>query len=216
MKPEFITFTGIDNWTELYDIHALSLKYPIEWGILFSPERQGSDPRYPEGDALSRFMWSNLRLSAHLCGEYSRRIMAGESVVDICPVDLGCFARVQINHVDPVPARIVEFRNGWGKMRAIAQTRADEFPRDTSVDWLFDRSGGRGEAPTAWPAHSGGDRLVGYAGGISPENIRGVMSVLEQTTGRYWIDMKSGVRTDDRFDIEKCRAVCEAVFGAGP
>jgi hypothetical protein len=41
------------------------------------------------------------------------------------------------------------------------------------------------------------------------------MSVLEQTTGRYWIDMESGVRTDDRFDIEKCRAVCEAVFGGG-
>ncbi|MBR0879526.1 hypothetical protein [Bradyrhizobium liaoningense] len=61
----------------------------------------------------------------------------------------------------------------------------------------------------------GGDRLVGYAGGISPENIHGVMSVLEQTTGRYWIDMESGVRTDDRFDIEKCRAVCEAVFGGG-
>ncbi|MDI2078449.1 hypothetical protein QJT78_52550, partial [Bradyrhizobium sp. Mp27] len=49
--------------------------------------------------------------------------------------------------------------------------------------------GGRGETPTAWPAHPGGDRLVGYAGGISPENIHGVMSVLEQTTGRYWIDM---------------------------
>ncbi|MGY4224421.1 phosphoribosylanthranilate isomerase [Bradyrhizobium sp. USDA 4503] len=100
-------------------------------------------------------------------------------------------------------------------MRAIAQTRADSFPTDTSVDWLFDRSGGAGVAPTAWPMHPGGDRLVGYAGGISPDNIGGVMSVLEQMPGRYWIDIESGVRTDDRFDIEKCRAVCEAVFEKG-
>lgn len=215
MKPEFITFTGADDWTSIEGMQALSAKYPIEWGILFSPKRQGSDPRYPGGEAQSRLLWSGLTLSAHLCGEYSRRIMAGESVVDISPVDLGCFARIQVNHVDPVPARIIEFRNGWGPMRAIAQTRADTFPRDTSVDWLFDRSGGRGEAPTAWPVHPGGDRLVGYAGGISPENIRGVMSELEQLSGRYWIDMESGVRTDDRFDLGKCRVVCETVFGSG-
>ncbi|WP_050400449.1 hypothetical protein [Bradyrhizobium embrapense] len=213
MKPEFITFTGIDNWTELHDIHVLSIKYPVEFGVLFSPKRQGTDPRYPDGDALSRFMWSGLRLSAHLCGDYSRRIMAGESIVDTIPVDLGYLNRVQVNHAEPDPAKIIEFRNGWGSMRAIAQTRADAFPADTSVDWLFDRSGGTGVAPTAWPMHPGGDRLVGYAGGISPDNIRGVMSVLEQMPGRYWIDMESGVRTDDRFDIAKCRAVCEAVFG---
>ncbi|MHC2250961.1 hypothetical protein ACVILK_000653 [Bradyrhizobium embrapense] len=213
MKPEFITFTGIDNWTELHDIHVLSIKYPVEFGVLFSPKRQGTDPRYPDGDALSRFMWSGLRLSAHLCGDYSRRIMAGESIVDTIPVDLGYFNRVQVNHAEPDPAKIIEFRNGWGSMRAIAQTRADAFPTDASVDWLFDRSGGAGVAPTAWPMHPGGDRLVGYAGGISPDNISGVMSVLDQMPGRYWIDMESGVRTDDRFDVEKCRAVCEAVFG---
>ncbi|UFX42147.1 phosphoribosylanthranilate isomerase [Bradyrhizobium sp. 41S5] len=213
MKPEFITFTGIDNWTELHDIHVLALKYPVEFGILCSPTRQGTDPRYPDGDALSRFMWSKLRMSAHLCGDYSRRIMAGESIVETIQVDLGYFARIQVNHADPAPAKIIQFRSGWGNMRAIAQTRGDTFPTDTSVDWLFDRSGGTGAAPTAWPMHPGGDRLVGYAGGISPDNITGVMTVLEQMPGRYWIDMESGVRTDDRFDIAKCRAVCEAVFG---
>ncbi|MCW2195117.1 hypothetical protein AB7M45_007888 [Bradyrhizobium elkanii] len=215
MKPEFISFTGADEWTSVEEMHKLSGKYPIYWGLLFSPKRQGTDPRYPTGDALSRLMWSNLRLSAHLCGDYSRRIMAGESIVDTIPVDLGYFTTIQVNHTEPVPAKIIQFRNGWGNMRAIAQTRADTFPTDTSVDWLFDRSGGASIAPTAWPAHPGGDQLVGYAGGISPDNVREVMSVLEQMKGRYWIDMESGVRTDDRFDLEKCRAVCEAVFEKG-
>jgi phosphoribosylanthranilate isomerase len=80
------------------------------------------------------------------------------------------------------------------------------FPDDDTVDWLFDRSGG------LWPPHPGGDRLVGYAGGIGPDNVA---DVLEQigATGPYWIDMESGVRTDDRFDLGKCRRVCEAVYG---
>lgn len=213
MKPEFITFTGADAQSSLDDMAALSAQYPIEWGILLSPDRQGNDPRYPDVETISRFVWSKLTLSAHLCGEYSRRIMGRRSLVDIVPVDLYCFNRIQVNHAEPVTDSIIYFRNGWGKMRCIAQSRGDEFPKDTSVDWLFDRSGGRGEAPTAWPAHPGNDRLVGYAGGISPENIRGVMSVLEQRTGRYWIDMESGVRTNDRFDLEKCRQICEIVFG---
>jgi hypothetical protein len=212
-KPDFITFTGADDWTSIEGMRALSRQYPIEWGVLFSPKRQGVDPRYPGGEALSRLLWSELRLSAHLCGDYSRQIMAGEAIINI-PVDLGLFSRIQVNHVDPVPARIVEFRSGWGKMRRIAQARGEEFPTDTSVDWLFDRSGGRGTAPTAWPPHPGGDRLVGYAGGISPDNIRGVMSMFETWVhGPYWIDMESGVRTNDRFDLEKCRLVCEAVYG---
>ncbi|MGR4927357.1 phosphoribosylanthranilate isomerase [Bradyrhizobium sp. CAR08] len=214
MKPEFITFTGADDWTSIDGMQALSAKYPIEWGVLFSPKRQGSDPRYPDGDGLSRIMWANVRRSAHICGAYSDAIMEG-SDIKRSPVDFSYFDRVQVNHATPKPERIIGFRGGWGFKRGIAQCRTDAFPRDTSVDWLFDRSGGRGEVPTAWPAHPGGERLVGYAGGISPENIAGVMSVLEHTAGRYWIDMESGVRTDDRLDLQKCRAVCEAVFGAG-
>jgi hypothetical protein len=214
MKPEFITFTGADDWTALEGMHDLSRKYPIEWGILFSRSRQGKEPRYPGGDAQSRFLHSNLRMSAHLCGEYSRKIMAGEDIVGMIPVDLGYFNRIQINHADPIPLRVQEFGNSWGP-RCIAQTRSDYWPPWRSIDWLFDRSGGRGEAPTAWPAHPRDNRMVGYAGGISPETIRGVMSVLEHIGGRYWIDMETGVRTGDRFDLEKCRQVCEAVYG-GP
>lgn len=208
MKPEFVTFTGADDWTSVEGMRELSAKYPIEWGVLFSPKRQGVDPRYPGGDTQSRLLWSDLRMSAHLCGDYSRQIMAGEAIID-SPVDLGLFSRIQVNHVEPNTARIIEFRNGWGKMRCITQAR-DQFPDDTSVDWLFDASGGRGIAPTSWPSHPG--RLVGYAGGINPENVLDVLKAVG-ATGPYWIDMESGVRTDDRFDLAKCRAVCEAVYG---
>jgi hypothetical protein len=202
-KPEFITFTGADDHTSIEDMRALSSKYPIEWGILFSPKRQGVDPRYPANESLSKLVCSGLRLSAHLCGDYARGIMEGRSFA----LGMRVFGRVQVNHPEPIPERIAAL-----PARGIAQTRG-AFPNDTSVDWLFDASGGRGITPAAWPAHPG--RLVGYAGGITLQNVIDVLAAGVGAAVPYWIDMESGVRTDDRFDIEKCRLVCEAVYGAG-
>jgi phosphoribosylanthranilate isomerase len=84
------------------------------------------------------------------------------------------------------------------------------FPEDDSIDYLFDTSGGRGEIPLAVPGHNKA-RLVGFAGGITPENVlRWIGSVNAQN---YWIDMESGVRTDDWLDLDKCEAVCRAIWG---
>lgn len=47
MQPLFITFTGVDEHTDLRGMIALSAQYPIEWGVLFSPKRQGCETRYP-------------------------------------------------------------------------------------------------------------------------------------------------------------------------
>ena len=212
--PEFITFTGADNWTDVNGMRALSRKYPIEWGVLFSRSRQGTDPRYPSVSKISNFMWSDLRLSAHLCGAYTEEIMAEGRITGHVPADLGYFHRIQINHRSPAPEQIIRFRSGWGKMRCIAQTPGDtdDFPPDTSVDWLCDASGGRGQSRTSWPKKPM-HRLVGFAGGLNPANVVEALHVISAGDGQYWIDMESGVRTDDRFDLEKCRAVCEAVYG---
>lgn len=105
-------------------------------------------------------------------------------------------------------------------MKPILQTRSDVlFPSDGNVSWLFDRSGGEGVSATrypapAYPANQQRAGEYGYAGGINPENVASVLERIPNYTRDYWIDMESGVRTDDQFDLAKCRAVCEAVYGA--
>lgn len=209
--PEFITFTGVDDRTDVAALTELSSRYPIEVGILFSPSRQGGDNRYPSIKTITKFVHDGPgRLSAHLCGAYSRAVMSRESPK--IPVDLQLFNRVQVNHFSPDAHAIHEFafRNAT---TAIAQCRgADQFPAHQMVRWLYDASGGRGIEPTAWPPHPGGDRLVGYAGGIGPDNVLEVIRAIN-SAGPYWIDMESGVRTDDWFDLTKVEAVCKAVYG---
>jgi hypothetical protein len=219
--PDFITFTGLDARTDLDRAVALTRRYPIEWGVLFSPTRQGRDNRYPDDNGtLSRIFWSPLArseknlgaLAAHLCGEHSRHVMSGLRPNPPPPVDLWFCRRVQVNHAAPNPAAITKFRRGWGVPHGIAQTTAMAFPQDTRVEWLFDRSGGRGAAPGEWPRHPGGNRRVGYAGGIGPDNVVAVLESIA-ADGPYWIDMETGVRTDNWLDLDKCEAVCRAVYG---
>lgn len=210
MLPEFLTFTGLDDQTDLAAAAALARLYPIEWGVLFSPSRQGIDPRYPSRETLEKIGWSDLRLAAHLCGGHALAVLAGEALR--LPVDLGVFGRVQVNHTAPVPKILRRLQKGDGP-KVIAQTRGAVFPEDESIGWLYDPSGGRGESPLVWPRHPGGRRLVGYAGGISPDNVRQTIERIG-ADGPYWLDMETGVRTaENRFSLDLCRRVCETVYG---
>lgn len=204
--PDFITFTGADDRTDIGEMRALASQYPIEWGILFSPSKQGKDNRFPSQRTLARLTQEGMRLSAHLCGGYSRKVVAKEGFHT--GVTLNHFSRIQVNHIAPYPGLIASFCELGGK-RGISQWRGMVFPDDDRVDWLFDRSGGRGALPPAWPAYPG--HFVGYAGGINPDNAKMVIETID-ATGHYWIDMEGGVRTNDWFDLKKVRAVCEAVF----
>ena len=79
-----------------------------------------------------------------------------------------------------------------------------------SASLLFDPSGGRGIEPFRWPSTPLGVRM-GFAGGINPHNVLGVLDDIGLRPDPFWIDMESGVRdTNDRFDLGRVRAVLEA------
>lgn len=212
--PDFITFTGVDERTSIGEMADLAQQYPIEWGVLFSQTRQGADNRYPDHDFIERLLATEMRFSAHLCGQYARFIMDGREISQ--PVRLDAFSRIQVNHPDPDPNRILKIKTQTGTIRAgvrrIGQCNREVFPQITAVDWLFDKSGGTGVSPDFWPRHPG--RRVGYAGGIGPDNVLAVLKAIG-ATGPYWIDMETKVRTSDRFDLGLCREVCELVYGGG-
>ena len=79
----------------------------------------------------------------------------------------------------------------------------------TKMSVLLDASGGRGIDTPVKPLNIPGLK-VGYAGGLNPENVGEKLEYLmENVEGEFWIDMESGVRTDDRFDIDKCVSVLQ-------
>lgn len=216
--PTFITFTGADEWTDIGRMRALSEAYPIEWGILFSPKRQGVDHRYPPMTFVRKLIkhapWQ--RLSAHLCGDHTLHVIDGHALpVELDEMLLYHFGRAQLNGA---PLHTEKKISTWAKCRNLVPIMqcADGWPESRLVEWLFDKSGGRGRAPASWPAHQPtANRRLGFAGGLDPDNVaQHVEAIAGSRVLSYWIDMESGVRDDNNyFSLDKCQAVCEAVYG---
>ena len=220
---EIVTFTGVDEGTDLREIQEIAGKYPrAEFGVLLgSQTRKHDNPIFPPVETVRALRdLRGVNTSLHLCGTHARQA-AGEEPLDqgLIPLATG-FGRVQVNlHGDPDnPARV---RLDLLKMtdlaelpgRIILQHRGpwEDIPLDhPRVEYLFDLSEGAGiESFEHWPEPPEG-RRVGYAGGIGPHNIRRAL----EFAGRYpeariWFDMERNVRTPDyRFDLEKVREVC--------
>lgn len=219
--PIGVTITGADDNTNPREMRALSEEFPfLEWGLLCSAKRAGTS-RYPSSTWIDQhtFRWpERARFSAHLCGQYARETIAGHAFMEMeLTLASKLCRRVQINGYEAgLPGQLPRLAQKLG-LEFILQCRHEadllqcardaETVRGSSV--LFDPSGGRGIEPFCWPATPAGCRL-GFAGGIGPDNVLDVIRALGPRD-LYWIDMETGVRTNDRLDLGKVRSVLEQV-----
>ena len=82
-----------------------------------------------------------------------------------------------------------------------------------NLEYLFDASGGRGEeAFGRWPEPRDSTKRWGYAGGIGPGTIQHALAFAAlHAEALLWLDMESGVRTEEVFDLDKVEQVCRDV-----
>ena len=60
-------------------------------------------------------------------------------------------------------------------------------------------------------------KFVGYSGGLGPDTVQTALTAITLQHPEhvpFWIDMEGAIRTEDVFDLGKCRSVCELVFRA--
>lgn len=215
-KPDFVTFTGADELEYLPGMEELSRRYPVEWGILVSSAKSGMASRYP-GLAFFDEMrkYPTLSYSMHICGSYGRQIIGNESIPQFIVEEVGLFDRFQINAKDTKPGdgimNFVEFINSseeYGKY-VILQTSNEFYNTVPEIDLLLDRSGGRGKAESnfIYPNKSRKGGLIGFAGGFGPEYLPEI-----DYSGAFWIDMENNVRTNEKFDLDKCESVLKQIY----
>jgi hypothetical protein len=211
MKPMLVTFTGVDDKTDLDKLEDLSAWYPIEWGVLVGG-RLGSN-RYPTN--IERLTNRTIRFSLHMCGEYAQAALfpytseKSELMRQLAQDKM--FDRIQINAGKYDIPSLIRFQEFVGKL-VIMQARGKEFPEPLAgIQCLHDLSGGKGKVPKFRPVQPPETALVGYAGGIGPDNVVQVLS--EINAHNFWIDMESKIRdTDDWLDLNKCEAVCKQIW----
>ncbi len=221
MKLKHITFTGIDARTDVQMLRAIQEQHPIaEFGVLTSYHWYDNGNRYIDPRSLSNLCGLGLNLALHVCGSLASRAADGywDSVDHLLVHCLGLFGRVQLNIANRTdnPYRLASEPTSDTEV-IIQQKEARDiefFERSKwmNISLLLDASGGRGvDTPINVLPNAGKAFKVGYAGGITPDNVADKLSYLmeNENVGDFWIDMETGVRTNDWFDLEKVSRVLE-------
>ena len=221
MKIQYCSITGADDAVALKDLEAMAQEFPfVEWAVLWLPAQAGQ-PRCPSYDWIARYSkeYKGPYSALHLCSQGLLDFIEGKT--EITDIMRG-FKRIQLNLEFGNMAGLYDEKKLLSRIKALTSWEfivqytdknkhllplLNSIPNHTL---LFDTSAGRGISPDAWPAPIPGHKC-GYAGGINPANVARNLEMIahvanDQTT---WIDMESGVRTNDIFDFSKVRQVLD-------
>ena len=224
---DVITFTGLDEKTELEDIYDIHQRYPkTEFAILVADHNgKAGYNRLPTMETVHRWRHFSqeydIPLAVHLSGKYTRMLTGSPreqaAVLALC----NDVERVQINTTSKRLMqnwRILNFLENVRCSKVILpfQTDLTNPPwRDYRIEYLFDRSSGQGLASfQAWPEPDRYQERSGYAGGINADNLDQALSFLKHwPLERFWLSIESGIRNDyDWLDPAKILAICEIAF----
>jgi len=230
-KLQHITFTGVDSLTNLARLAQITDQYPLaEFGILASYTWAENGQRFLSPAAIKQVahLPLSLNLSLHLCGKAAIDAAKGhwEEIDKLTGGSLDCFDRFQLNISTRKDTPKVCQTPPYDDQEVIIQQRNAEETQlfqETCEHWgcthghnyfstLLDASGGHGiDTPISVLK---GDYKVGYAGGINPDNVADKLSylLLNGWVGDFWIDMESGVRTNDWLDLNKVERVLEICY----
>jgi hypothetical protein len=215
------TITGVDDGVLPANLAALSAEYSfVEWGVAYNPSYAGQ-PRYPTLSWVDGFVraYPHIKKAMHLSGSGLSELANGQAGL---LHRAAFFPRMQLNF------DLACEKNQIDKLAQQAQAMAHKqfiFPyndgsktflsrfKSKNISVLFDASGGQGKSPLLWPRPLTG-YACGYAGGIGPDNIECTLDALTDVipfNDDIWIDMESGVRTDNRLDLDKVVRILETL-----
>ena len=212
------TFTGVDSFTKEEDLIQIAEStdgYLAEFGVLLHYNKDDRLGKYPPTSWIRHFGKSSLSSVAalHICGtEALQDYVNGEGVA----AELGeYFPTVQLNLDGSITLEQLHALFERNDYTTII-TQHNSFNKDL---WhqlgydnhaiLFDRSGGKGVSPDTYEAPIFEGKIFGYAGGLGPNNISTEMKKIEEVVGDlgFWIDMENNIRTNNKFDAQKCMQV---------
>lgn len=224
MNLKHVSFAGVDERTDIERLQKIQEMYPFaEFGVLTSYHWNENGNRYLNPERISDFKSCGLNLSLHVCGsmtDEAHKYEGWDHINRFIGDNLRIFKRVQLNvskrnkpfySISPIINQEIIIQQKDAQhidvfLESIRQWTNHMF----RFSLLLDASGGNG-IDTPIIVFDSKYLKVGYAGGINPDNVGGKLFELTEypTNQDFWIDMESGVRTDDWFDLDKVEKVCQ-------
>ncbi len=231
-----LSITGADNLVNIQDLKRIVNKYPhLELAILLLKEKEGT-LRNPSAQWRRDFTAHiNKKNSAiHLCGKqvFDEILSKNFENTDLFQ-ELKAVGKIQININAKQDIFTVEqiheiyHRLIGNDLKIILQyhSRSEDYIVDfleknysSKVDILLDSSLGKGIVTTSFVVPERLQKFnlnIGFAGGISPDNISDIHEKIKNNFQKnYWLDLESGCRTHNEFDLMKMYQLCDNFFGA--
>lgn len=192
-----VTITGADDNTSIAEMRDLS----AEFLFLELSAAMHDDFTYP--------------ISMHVCGAWARGLMDEVAGWGELPELANYVGRMQVNgqatdfkcQLPSWPSSTLQLIFQYPRGHE-AMTAARSRNYDAAI--LFDRSGGNGILPDAWPEPLPGI-YCGYAGGLGPDNVAAEVGKIQRICSEpFWIDMEGRMRDEhDRLDMGKVRRMLE-------
>lgn len=222
MKINKLTITGADDATNQDLLLDFSNNYGfVEWGILFSKTKLG-EKRYPTLEYINTLP-KELNLSAHFCGWWAKEVLENKNyhlINELAPN----FKRVQLNYnfkhstgyklfslltyLYEHPDRSVILQYNKSNSEELDRLLQEDLPQN--LHFLYDSSGGRGKVIERIDT-SLGSAYTGFSGGLNPDNMATICTMVVEDAEEVdvWLDLETGVRTEDIFDLDKVKSVLE-------
>lgn len=222
------SFDEVANFAATSDI--------IEVGVPFSREKQGRAvyPTFKWVQGYLKFVSKNykdLRHALHVDGDICRDFLNGKLSTELKKMisityegtEKPVVGRIQIN-LDDKPdlealAKLIEmlpmFRISfpYNSHTASMLTKAAEL---FMFDILVDSSGGKGLLPDSWPPIIFPDRFQGYAGGLTPDNIKenlNNISLIVPSDTNIGVDVETGIKgANGHTSMKKAHAFVDNVL----
>lgn len=231
MTIRSITLTGLNesvNLQKVVELTRATKGINVEWGVLYSPDRAGNEPRYPSLDWIQnvkRFAFENqLRIALHVCGRGVEQLLLDNEALKIARG----FHRVQLNFDYSAKQYNLTYLDRFMRSidRPVITQHNDEneyVSRNIAArnhQLLVDSSRGKGISPKSWPLPIAA-KSTGYAGGLGPDNLAQALVDIEAVAGsgqypehyKSWVDMESKLFSGFMFDLAKAE-VCLSIMQA--
>jgi len=223
---KLVSFVGVDEQTNLVELSQFESNIDCEFSVLFSDSKSiEKHVRYPSYKFCKDFLENESKpflKSLHLCGSViDRYLKEAPDVMDLCKSAF----RIQLNiniksypNYDKLSDDILNVIAKHHHKIILQQNKTKEkfmkcfFEKSNSglsINLLRDSSGGFGREIST-PAPPDDKYVTGFAGGINSQNVSKIVGLIESNNPNqrpYYLDMESGVRTNNIFSIQKCQEV---------
>jgi len=207
--PKFVTLTGLENLNDVEVLHALSEKYPVEWGVCpKSSAGKGVAQWDVAAELIDGFIQNDCKFAVMLSMKEANEFIMNPTSIGLpyprmTKIDCRIFIDTEAVFNYRALASRIE-RNISKSCRMVILSQSFPLKSDPAFDCLY-----RPSANEKFTAPSDKDCFVGYNGAVMTNVVSTIRSI---KAANYWLQFEIPYN-NGRIDFQKVETLLNRIYG---